>query len=174
MIGDGGIAAVTQKDCRGLATAEESAWLRQPENIAAWRAAIVATLQDVDARLSSRAADLQALKQECMREGAPGKDRYFQAETEYRQWKSRAMWFRGHVVNRLQETKVRAREIHAEVMASKAASRQQDGDLSQRVADVILKAFASEQSAEEAAHSAAAGIVRMMRREDEAGSTPRR
>jgi hypothetical protein len=71
-----------------------------------WRNSLVARLEDVNAQLTSRAAELETKRAECLAMGEGGKQPFYTAKAGYLTWKGSAVCYKQRLERRLREVKV--------------------------------------------------------------------
>jgi hypothetical protein len=75
---------------------------------------LVEMVREIDNLLTTRAAELDALRQECYRRGEAGRRDWFQAEADHKVWRSRALGWKRALEARLMVAKDRNREARIE------------------------------------------------------------
>ncbi len=75
---------------------------------------LVEMVRETDNLLTTRAAELDALRQECYRRGEAGRRDWFQAEADHKVWRSRALGWKRALEARLMVAKDRNREARIE------------------------------------------------------------
>lgn len=77
------------------------------------KAALVQKKQDIEQQLATRKTDLLAFQQECLDMGDGGKRQYFQAKTDYEDWKNSANYVKMKIEQRLAFVKSEIRKAMA-------------------------------------------------------------
>jgi hypothetical protein len=72
-------------------------------------ATLTTMLTEVEAELTSRAAELEQIRQECWARGPAGRDEWFRTQAEYQDWRRRAVRAKQAILRRKQAAKVAAR-----------------------------------------------------------------
>jgi hypothetical protein len=75
---------------------------------------LVEMVRETDNLLTTRAAELDALRQECYRRGEDGRQAWFQAEAEHKVWRGRALGWKRSLETRLMVAKDRNRDARIE------------------------------------------------------------
>lgn len=97
------------REVRGWAIEEETATLRQPENLERWYDALVALKSDVEYQFTIGRAELETLHAEALKNPA-SKAKYYEEVAEYRSWQVAATRFLRGVETRIREAKRLRRE----------------------------------------------------------------
>lgn len=80
---------------------------------------LTAMLTEVDAELTSKAADMEVLRQDCWVRGAAGKRDWFAAQAEYQDWRRRAIRAKQAITRRKRAAKEAARTARVEEASSR-------------------------------------------------------
>lgn len=94
--------------------------LRHPLNLERWRDALSRISQGIQAQLTQRAANLDALEQECRAKGIAGKGEFFAARAEHAAWRAKATYAKAKTDQQLIEAK---RLLKAHNVASWTSAR---------------------------------------------------
>jgi hypothetical protein len=89
-----------------------SVWsaLHDPALIERTYAALIEMVREVDSLLTTRAAELEAFRQDCYRRGEPGKRDWHQADADFKVWRGRALGWKRLLEPRLMVAKERRRQ----------------------------------------------------------------
>lgn len=117
--------AIVDADARGDVAEPWRSALRDERVSRRWKQALVLAKQEIEASFTVRGAELEALKIECLAEGAAGYRRYALAKNEHDRWRGRALWAKKALEARLREASELVRAQNTERAKRDTAHRMQ-------------------------------------------------
>jgi len=93
------------RDARGDATEKESRFLRSPETVAEWYAALSSLKQQIEAQFIERKAAALDYQQECFTRGGEGKKDWFAYKADYEVWRGKARRFLISIQDKMREAR---------------------------------------------------------------------
>lgn len=85
--------------------AKQELWdlLLSPQVVHRTHGTLITKQVDIDSQLAQRSAEMEALRSDCLRQGETGRRTWRNANSDYREWRAKALGFRQTVVARLRD-----------------------------------------------------------------------